>query len=56
VQRLSVERPRRKQILAIAAAMAAVCASHPIPRPGARHRGNLFSVAFAADAVRLRFT
>ncbi|WP_211331009.1 hypothetical protein, partial [Tibeticola sediminis] len=33
------------QILAIASAMAAVCASHPIPPPGARHRGNLFSVA-----------
>ncbi len=25
--------------------MAALCASHPIPRPGARHRGDLFSVA-----------
>jgi hypothetical protein len=33
------------QILAIAAAMAVVCASHPIPRPGVRHHGNRFSVA-----------
>jgi predicted PhzF superfamily epimerase YddE/YHI9 len=35
------------QILAIAAAMAAGCAAHPIPPPGAHHHGNLFSVALA---------
>jgi len=33
------------QILAIAAAMAAVCALHSIPMHGARHRGDLFSIA-----------
>jgi hypothetical protein len=34
-------------MLLIAAAMAVVCASHPIPNQGARHRGDLFSVALA---------
>jgi hypothetical protein len=42
---------RRKQILAIASAMAAVCASHPIPQPGAHHRGNLFSVAIVFGEI-----
>jgi membrane-associated protein len=36
--------------------MAAVCASHPIPRPGARHHGNLFSVAEGLDAARVVLT
>jgi len=35
-------------ILAIAAAMAAVCALPPIPMHGARHRGGLFSIALNA--------
>ena len=34
------------QILAIATAIAVVCALHPIPNQGARHCGDLFSVAF----------
>ena len=33
------------QILAIATAIAVVCALHPIPNQGARHCGDLFSVA-----------
>ena len=34
------------QILAIATAIAVVCALHPIPNQGARHCGDLFSVAY----------
>ena len=49
------------QILAIATAIAVVCALHPIPNQGARHCGDLFSVALgevgrevlhAADGVQ----
>ena len=38
------------QILAIATAIAVVCALHPIPNQGARHCGDLFSVALANPA------
>ncbi|MGB4927532.1 MAG: hypothetical protein WBP25_13715, partial [Giesbergeria sp.] len=41
------------QILAIAAAMAAVCALHPIPMHGARHRGDLFSIALGIKLAQL---
>ncbi len=39
-------------ILAIAAAIAAVCALQPIPNQGARHRGDLFSVALTDFHLR----
>ena len=37
------------QILAIATAIAVVCALHPIPNQGARHCGDLFSVAVGSN-------
>ena len=40
------------QILAIATAIAVVCALRPIPNQGARHCGDLFSVALARFAAQ----